>query len=61
MKRSENIGARRLHTVMERLMENLSYAATDESEKATVQIDEAYVSEHVGKLAHDDDLSQYIL
>lgn len=58
---SENIGARRLHTVMERLMENLSYAATDESEKATVQIDEAYVSEHVGKLAHDDDLSQYIL
>ena len=58
---SENIGARRLHTVMERLMESLSYDATEEGKKNVVQIDDAYVNEHVGKFARDEDLSQYIL
>ena len=56
----ENIGARRLHTVMERLLDDISFTATDKSGE-TLTIDKAYVEEHVGKLAADQDLSKFIL
>jgi ATP-dependent HslUV protease ATP-binding subunit HslU len=58
--RTENIGARRLHTVMERLMEEISFdnGANNES---TITIDANYVDEHLGELAKDEDLSRYIL
>lgn len=58
--RTENIGARRLHTVMERLLEDISFAASDKSGEA-VNIDAAYVDENIGELARDEDLSRYIL
>ncbi len=56
----ENIGARRLHTIMERVLEELSYTATDRSGE-TVTVDAAYVQEHVGELAKNADLSKFIL
>ncbi len=56
----ENIGARRLHTVMERLLDDISFTATDKSGQS-VAIDATYVREHVGKLAADQDLSKFIL
>ncbi|MFP4129788.1 MAG: ATP-dependent protease ATPase subunit HslU, partial [Halorhodospira sp.] len=58
--RTENIGARRLHTVMERLLEQLSYEAADHSGE-TRTVDAAYVDRHLGELADDEDLSRYIL
>ncbi|WP_131777372.1 ATP-dependent protease ATPase subunit HslU [Legionella impletisoli] len=58
--RTENIGARRLYTVMERLLEVISFEATDRSGDS-VQIDEAYVNQHLGKLIADEDLARYIL
>ncbi|MGP1782760.1 HslU--HslV peptidase ATPase subunit, partial [Shewanella frigidimarina] len=58
--RTENIGARRLHTVMERLMEELSYEASDKSGSVTV-IDAAYVKASLDNLVQDEDLSRYIL
>ncbi|GAB3528988.1 HslU--HslV peptidase ATPase subunit [Photobacterium proteolyticum] len=58
--RTENIGARRLHTVMERLMEELSYDATEKSGDKLI-IDEAYVNERLGELVEDEDLSRFIL
>lgn len=58
--RVENIGARRLHTVMERLLDEISFTATDMGGKSFT-IDRAYVQEHVGKLAKDQDLSKFIL
>ncbi|MBL1259754.1 MAG: ATP-dependent protease ATPase subunit HslU [Thiotrichaceae bacterium] len=58
--RTENIGARRLHTVMERLLEKLSYEASDLS-GTRVMIDVDYVELHLGKLVEDEDLSRYIL
>ncbi|MCF6211302.1 MAG: ATP-dependent protease ATPase subunit HslU [Gammaproteobacteria bacterium] len=58
--RTENIGARRLHTVMERLLEEVSFTAADQSGK-TVSVDAAYVDSHIGELAQDEDLSRYIL
>lgn len=58
--RTENIGARRLHTVMERLLEEISYAAADRSGQQ-VSIDAAYVDGHLGNLIQDEDLSRYIL
>ncbi len=58
--RTENIGARRLHTVMERLLENLSFEAADRSGE-TLTIDAAYVEEQLSDLAGDEDLSRYIL
>jgi ATP-dependent HslUV protease ATP-binding subunit HslU len=60
---TENIGARRLHTVMERLLEKLSFDATDIAAKQAgdITIDEAYVNEHLQNLANDSDLSRYIL
>ncbi|MGD8325566.1 MAG: ATP-dependent protease ATPase subunit HslU [Sphingomonadales bacterium] len=56
----ENIGARRLHTVMERLLDDISFTASD-SPNTNVEIDAAYVKEHVGDLAGDTDLSRFIL
>jgi ATP-dependent HslUV protease ATP-binding subunit HslU len=56
----ENIGARRLHTVMERLLDEISFAAPDKSGQ-TVKIDADYVREHVGDLAKNTDLSRFIL
>ena len=56
----ENIGARRLHTIMERLLEDISFTASDKS-GSTVSIDRAYVQERVGDLAKNADLSKFIL
>ena len=56
----ENIGARRLQTVMERILDEVSFEATDLAEK-TVTIDAAYVQKHVGELAKNTDLSKFIL
>ncbi|WP_045107593.1 ATP-dependent protease ATPase subunit HslU [Legionella hackeliae] len=58
--RTENIGARRLYTVMERLLEVISFEATDRPGEK-VHIDAAYVEKHLGKLVDDDDLTRYIL
>jgi ATP-dependent HslUV protease ATP-binding subunit HslU len=58
--RTENIGARRLHTVMERLLETLSYEAADQGGRETV-VDAAYVDAHLAALAGNEDLSRYIL
>lgn len=58
--RTENIGARRLYTVMERLLEVISFEATDRSGE-TVVVDMDYVNKHLGKLVGDDDLARYIL
>jgi ATP-dependent HslUV protease ATP-binding subunit HslU len=57
---TENIGARRLHTVMERLLETVSFAASDRS-GTHVKIDAGYVDEHLAELSKDEDLSRYIL
>jgi ATP-dependent HslUV protease ATP-binding subunit HslU len=56
----ENIGARRLQTVMERILDEVSFAAPDRSGE-TVKIDAAYVQKHVGDLAKNADLSRFIL
>jgi ATP-dependent HslUV protease ATP-binding subunit HslU len=56
----ENIGARRLHTVLERLLEDISFSATDRGGE-TVTIDAALVHERVGTLARQGDLSKFIL
>ena len=58
--RTENIGARRLHTVMERLLEDVSFNAS-EMDRVGVSVDAAYVDRNLGELAADEDLSQYIL
>ncbi len=58
--RTENIGARRLHTVMERLLDAASYEAAEQAGQA-VSVDAAYVDRHLGELAKDEDLSRYIL
>ncbi|MGB5290742.1 MAG: ATP-dependent protease ATPase subunit HslU [Lysobacterales bacterium] len=57
---TENIGARRLHTILERLLDNLSYDAPDHSGESIV-LDAAYVDEHLDALASDEDLSRFIL
>jgi ATP-dependent HslUV protease ATP-binding subunit HslU len=57
---TENIGARRLHTVMERLLESVSFDASDRS-GCTLVIDAAYVEQNLGALARNEDLSRYIL
>ena len=56
----ENIGARRLHTVMERILDGLSYAASDKSGES-VEVNRAYVDEQIGDLARNVDLSRYVL
>ncbi|HNW79426.1 MAG TPA: HslU--HslV peptidase ATPase subunit, partial [Candidatus Competibacteraceae bacterium] len=58
--RTENIGARRLHTVMERLLEVISFEAPDRPGQAVI-VDEAYVDAHLGALIKDEDLTRYIL
>ena len=58
--RIENIGARRLHTVMERLLETISFAAADRSGQVEL-VDRGYVDQHLVDLAADEDLSRYIL
>jgi len=57
--RTENIGARRLHTILERLLEDISFTAGDENK--SVSIDAAYVEKNLGELAKNEDLSRYIL
>jgi ATP-dependent HslUV protease ATP-binding subunit HslU len=56
---TENIGARRLHTVMEKLMEEISYTASDPGDKLV--IDSEYVEKQLGELAQDEDLTRFIL
>ncbi|VAV86526.1 ATP-dependent hsl protease ATP-binding subunit HslU [hydrothermal vent metagenome] len=56
----ENIGARRLHTVLERVLDNISFDATDKG-GTEVTIDAAYVTEHIGDLSDTSDLSKFIL
>ncbi|MGE3500155.1 MAG: HslU--HslV peptidase ATPase subunit, partial [Candidatus Binatia bacterium] len=58
--RTENIGARRLHTVMERLLEQASFEAADKS-GTVVDVDAAFVDRHLAELAKNEDLSRYIL
>jgi ATP-dependent HslUV protease ATP-binding subunit HslU len=58
--RTENIGARRLHTVMERLLEAVSFDAADRS-GSRVLVDRAYVEANLGELSRNEDLSRYIL
>src|SRR5688572_7090567 len=58
--RTENIGARRLHTVMERLLETVSYDATEQG-GTSVTVNAKYVDDHLGNLVKDEDLSRYIL
>ena len=58
--RSENIGARRLHTVMERLLEEISFDAPDKAGQNLI-IDKEYVDKSLGELVEDEDLSRYIL
>jgi ATP-dependent HslUV protease ATP-binding subunit HslU len=59
---TENIGARRLHTILERLLEEISFEASDLGAKnETIVIDKAFVDEHLSELAQDEDLSRFIL
>ena len=58
--RTENIGARRLHTVMEKLTEEISFEAADHAGQSHI-IDAEHVNKHLGKLVEDEDLSRYIL
>jgi ATP-dependent HslUV protease ATP-binding subunit HslU len=62
--KTENIGARRLHTLLERLLEEVSYSAGDlagQQNGEAIRIDAAYVNSHLGELAENEDLSRYIL
>ncbi len=58
--KTENIGARRLHTMLERLLEELSFTAADKAGQ-TIHIDRTYVDQALGELSRDEDLSHYIL
>ncbi|MEJ2140928.1 MAG: ATP-dependent protease ATPase subunit HslU [Gammaproteobacteria bacterium] len=57
---TENIGARRLHTILERLLEEVSFTASDRADE-TIQITADYVNDNLADLAEDEDLSRYIL
>ncbi len=57
--RTENIGARRLHTILERLLEDVSFDAGNDAK--AIEINAAYVDNHLGELAKNEDLSRYIL
>jgi ATP-dependent HslUV protease ATP-binding subunit HslU len=62
--KTENIGARRLHTLLERLLEEVSFSAADlasQQNGEAIRIDANYVNSHLGELAQDEDLSRYIL
>ncbi len=56
----ENIGARRLHTIIEKVLDDISFNATDKAGE-TVTVDESYVKEHLGNLVKDTDLTKFIL
>ena len=58
---SEDIGARRLHTVMEYLLEDISFNAGGDYPTVTVKIDKKYVDEHLDKMIRDRDLKKYVL
>jgi ATP-dependent HslUV protease ATP-binding subunit HslU len=58
--RTENIGARRLHTVMEKLLEEVSFSAGKAGQE-NIAVDAAYVNEKLGEVAADEDLSRYVL
>ncbi|WP_299194831.1 AMP-binding protein, partial [uncultured Amphritea sp.] len=58
--KTENIGARRLHTMMERLLEEISFTAADNA-GLTINVDRAYVDRYLAELSQDEDLSHYIL
>ncbi len=58
--KTENIGARRLYTVMEKLLEEVSFSASDKT-GSTLSIDAAYVDERLDALAVNEDLSRYVL
>ena len=59
---TENIGARRLHTILERLLEEISFEASDLGAKnESIIIDKAFVDQHLSELAQDEDLSRFIL
>jgi ATP-dependent HslUV protease ATP-binding subunit HslU len=57
---AENIGARRLHTIMEKLLEDISFDGPD-LKKKTIRIDAAYVKKQLSEIVKDQDLSRYIL
>ena len=61
--KTENIGARRLHTVMERLLEEISFEGSESrsNNDGIISIDDEYVNAHLTDLADDEDLSRYIL
>ena len=56
----ENIGARRLHTILEKVLDEVSYSATDRAGEK-INIDNTYVEKHIGDLTKDGDLSKFIL
>ena len=56
----ENIGARRLHTIIERVLDEISFTATDRSGEKVV-VDSKYIKENLGELVKDTDLSKFIL
>ena len=60
MKKTENIGARRLHTLVERVLEDLLFQ-TGQTGAETVTIDRTYVESRLSEVSQDQDLSQYIL
>ena len=57
---TENIGARRLHTMLERLLETISFEAADR-DGDTVSVDKAYVDEHLEELTENEDFARFIL
>lgn len=59
--RIENIGARRLQTVLEKLLEEISFNASERSDPDPLRIDADYVKEQLADIARDNDLSKYIL
>jgi len=60
--RTENIGARRLHTIMERLLEEISFEASDLGAKDdAININQSYVDEHLNDISQNEDLSRFIL
>jgi len=59
--KTENIGARRLYTVMEKLLEEISFSAGESGEQTTIAIDAAYVNARLAELAVNEDLSRYVL
>lgn len=60
-KTTENIGARRLHTLMERLTDDLSFAAADRPDGEKTIIDAAYVEQALGDISANEDLSRFVL